>query len=112
MEAERTIRRLAAILVADVVGYSRLMAEDENAALALIFRERLLLARDTDVGRAWLASALGHLGEIEEACRLWAELLEINPSFSIEQRLARQKFARPADIDQVMAGLARAGLPA
>ncbi|HRY23198.1 MAG: adenylate/guanylate cyclase domain-containing protein [Geminicoccaceae bacterium] len=78
---------------------------------ALILRERLLLARDTDIGRAWLASALGHLGEIEEARRLWAELLEINPSFSIEQRLARQRFARRADIDQVMAGLARAGLP-
>jgi adenylate cyclase len=78
---------------------------------ALILRERLLLARDTDIGRAWPASALGHLGEIEEARRLWAELLEINPSFSIEQRLARQRFARRADIDQVMAGLARAGLP-
>ena len=30
---------------------------------ALLFRERLQLARDTDIGRAWLASTLGHLGK-------------------------------------------------
>lgn len=40
MEAERTLRRLAAILVADVVGYSRLMAEDEAGALAALNRQR------------------------------------------------------------------------
>lgn len=40
MEVERTIRRLAAILVADVVGYSRLMAEDEVGALAALNRHR------------------------------------------------------------------------
>lgn len=78
---------------------------------ALIFRERLLLAKDTDIGRAWLAAAEGHLGEIEAARRTWAELVQINPSFSIEQRLARQRFARADDIEQVMAGLAKAGLP-
>ena len=40
MEVERTIRRLAAILVADVVGYSRLMADDEAGALAALNRHR------------------------------------------------------------------------
>ena len=79
---------------------------------ALVFRERLLLAKDTDIGRAWLASALGHLGELEEARRIWSDLMAINPAFAIEPRLARQRFARPADIDRVMAGLAEAGLPA
>jgi hypothetical protein len=34
MAEERIKRRLAAILVADVVGYSRLMGEDEAGALA------------------------------------------------------------------------------
>jgi len=78
---------------------------------ALVFRERLVLAKDSDIGRAWLAAALGYLGEIEEARQAWTELLAINPSFSIEQRLARQRFARPADPERVMAGLAKAGLP-
>ncbi len=79
---------------------------------ALVFRERLLLAKDTDIGRAWLASALGHLGELDEARQTWADLMAINPAFAIEPRLARQRFANPADVDRVMAGLAKAGLPA
>ncbi len=33
MDAEGVERRLAAILAADVVGYSRLMAEDEDATV-------------------------------------------------------------------------------
>jgi adenylate cyclase len=34
MKAERVERRLAAILAADVAGYSRLMGEDEAGTLA------------------------------------------------------------------------------
>lgn len=78
---------------------------------ALVFRERLLLVKDTDIGRAWLASVLGHLGEIAEAREVWAELLKINPNFSIQQRLAKQGFVERADPDRVMEGLAKAGLP-
>ncbi|MGE3932968.1 MAG: adenylate/guanylate cyclase domain-containing protein [Rhodospirillaceae bacterium] len=78
---------------------------------ALVFRERILLAKETDIGRAWLAASLGHLGEIGEAREVWAELLEINPKFSIAPRLARFLYARPADPENVMAGLAKAGLP-
>ena len=40
MDAKRTIRRLAAILFADIVGYSRLMSEDEEATLAALNRYR------------------------------------------------------------------------
>jgi adenylate cyclase len=40
MEDRRAVRRLAAILVADVVGYSRLMGEDEAGALAALNRHR------------------------------------------------------------------------
>ena len=78
---------------------------------ALIFRERLHLAKDTDIGRAWLAAALGHLGEIDAAREVWADLLTINPTFAIGPRLARFRYARPADPENVMAGLAKAGLP-
>ncbi len=40
MEIDRTIRRLAAILFADVVGYSRMMATDEMATLDALKRHR------------------------------------------------------------------------
>jgi hypothetical protein len=33
-----------------------------------------------------LASCYGHLGRAEEARAIWAELLKINPGFSLTQR--------------------------
>ena len=36
MTGERVVRRLAAILAADVVGYSRLMGRDESGTLAAL----------------------------------------------------------------------------
>ncbi len=86
-----------------------LMGKYETAQL--MFRERVILARNTDVGRAWLASTLGHLGELDEAKETWAELSKINPDFSIETRLARLKFSDPSYAERVMEGLAKAGLP-
>jgi len=40
MAEERVERRLAAILVADVAGYSRLMGEDEEGTLAALTAHR------------------------------------------------------------------------
>ncbi len=40
MAEERVKRRLAAILAADVVGYSRLMGEDETGTLATLKAHR------------------------------------------------------------------------
>ena len=40
MTGERVKRRLAAILAADVVGYSRLMGRDENGTLARLKQHR------------------------------------------------------------------------
>ncbi len=79
---------------------------------ALVFRERLLLAKDTDIGRGWLAATLCHLGETEEARKVWADLLTTNFKSSIKLRLERFLYARPAEPENVMAGLAKAGLPA
>ncbi len=45
MAAERTQRRLAAILVADVVGYSRLGGEDEAGTLAALKAHRRFYRR-------------------------------------------------------------------
>ncbi len=47
-------RRLSAILVADVVGYSRLMGLDEAGTL-----ERLQQARRTGSSRFWRSTAAG-----------------------------------------------------
>jgi hypothetical protein len=39
-----------------------------------------------------LTSVLGHLGEVEEARRVWAELIEINPNYSFTGHVGRQPF--------------------
>jgi len=78
---------------------------------AATFRERIRLAPTTDLSRSLLACALGHLGETEEARRIWAELKEINPRYSFPDHLARLPFSNPADADGIRDGLAKAGLP-
>ena len=77
---------------------------------ALFLKERVFLVKDTDIGRAWLASALGHLGEVEEARQVWQEMLEINPAFDIRTRLARLTLSDPAHERMVLQGLELAGL--
>ena len=46
MGSERTERKLAAILHADVVGYSRLMGEDEAGTLRTLTSHREFMDRD------------------------------------------------------------------
>jgi adenylate cyclase len=91
------------------LGTAYLLAGKYETAAALL-RQRVLLVPGTDFTRAVLASALGHLGELDEARRIWRELMEINPKYSFREHFSRQPF-RPEDIDRIAAGLAKAGLP-
>jgi len=74
-----------------------------------MLRQRISLVPNTDFSRAVLAATLGHLGEIEEARRVWGELKKINPKFSFQAYLGRQPM-RPEDAERVAAGIAKAGL--
>ncbi|QYK39980.1 MAG: tetratricopeptide repeat protein [Paracoccaceae bacterium] len=74
------------------------------------FRERIRVAPQTDLSRAMLASALGHLGEVAAARRTWAELADLNPEYSLDAHLARLPLS-PADEARIRDGLAAAGLP-
>jgi adenylate cyclase len=76
----------------------------------LMFRDRVALDPNTDIGRAWLASALGHVGAVDEARRIWAELQEINPQFDVETRLGRLPFTNASGLERVLEGLRAAGL--
>ena len=81
------------------------------AAAAALFRERILLVPETDMTRAYLAAILGHLGEVEEARRVWRELMTINPSYSFAERIGRMPFQDQADVERIAEGLRKAGLP-
>jgi adenylate cyclase len=62
-----------------------------------IFKERIALTPNTDLSRAFLASALGHLGRLEEARQIWRELKEINPRYSYADHIGRLPFRNAAD---------------
>ena len=91
------------------LGMAYLLAGKYETAVTL-FRERIVLVPRTDFSRAPLASALGHLGEIDEARRIWRELMEINPKYSFSEHFGRLPFQRQEDVQRIVDGLAKAGL--
>jgi adenylate cyclase len=82
------------------------------AEAAAQFQERIRLKPDTDLSRAFLAVALGHLGEADEARRVWRELMEINPKYSFAEHVACLPFRDRADGDRLFDGLRKAGITA
>jgi len=75
-----------------------------------VLKQRILLVPETDLSRALLAAALGHLGEAEKARQTWQELKKINPKYSFEEHVGRLPFKVPADVARIREGLARAGI--
>jgi adenylate cyclase len=91
------------------LGSAYLIAGKYEAAAAS-FRERIRLAPETDLSRGLLVSTLGHLGEIDEARRLWSELKQVNPKYSFAAHLARMPLSNPADVERIADGFAKTGL--
>ena len=90
------------------LGLANLLAGKYETAAALL-KQRIVLVPGTDFTRAILASALGHLGDVEEARRVWRELKEINPKYSFREHYSRQPF-RQEDVERIAVGLTKAGL--
>ncbi len=57
-----------------------------------------------------LASALGHLGQTEEAGRALAECLRIQPGYNEVHREVH-RYRDPKDREHIQDGLRKAGLP-
>lgn len=91
------------------LGMANLLAGKYETAAAVL-RQRILLAPNTDFSRSLLASALGHLGEVDEARRIWHELEQINPKYSFAEHLGRLPFKNAEDAQRVAEGLKKAGL--
>jgi len=90
------------------LGLANLLAGKYETAAALL-RQRIIHVPGTDFTRAVLASALGHLGDVDEARRVWHELKEINPKYSFREHFSRQPF-RQEDVERIAVGLTKAGL--
>jgi adenylate cyclase len=81
----------------------------ETAARQLV--ERIARTPGTDASRMLLAACYGHLGRVEDARSAWAELLKVNPDFSLTQRSRVLPYKDPGDFQRIVDGLAKAGLP-
>ena len=92
------------------LGMAYLLAGKYETAAAML-RQRIVLVPETDFSRAALASALGHLGEVDEARRIWRELEEINPNYSFSEHYGRLPFKKEEDVRRIAEGIAKAGLP-
>ncbi len=91
------------------LGMAYLLAGKYETAAALL-RQRIVFVSRTDFSRALLASALGHLGEFDEARQVWDELKEINPNYAFAEHVGRQPFRREEDVERIANGLRKAGL--
>jgi adenylate cyclase len=74
-------------------------------------RKRIARTPGTDSSRMLLAACYGHLGRLEEARAIWAELMQVNPNFSLAQRERVLPYRDPRDFQRIADGLAKAGLP-
>lgn len=91
MEAPALERKLAAILAADVEGYSRLMHDDEDATLATLAAHRAIVDEVVTSGRGTIFATSGD-GLLAE----FASVADaVNAAVAIQQGLARANAALP-----------------
>lgn len=89
MTGERVIRRLAAILAADVVGYSRLMGRDEDGTLARLREHRKQRFEPTlarHAGRLVKLTGDGALAEFPSAVEALAAAIEFQQAMADANR--------------------------
>jgi adenylate cyclase len=74
-------------------------------------RECALRLPNMQLPRVWLASAYAQAGQLEEARKEAAEVLRINPDFTIQGYKRLWAYKDPKDAEHRLEGLRKAGLP-
>jgi adenylate cyclase len=75
------------------------------------FRRRLIHLPGSDVTRVYLASLYGHAGRNDEARRMWTDLVDLHPEYSLDHTLRILPYTDPAPLERLVEGLRKAGLP-
>ena len=96
-------------LILHLIGRAQL-GMGRHAEAEQSFKRRLIRSPRSDMTRAYLASLYGATGRPDEARALWAELMEINPKFSVEYLRRVLPYKDPAWFESFAGGLQRAGL--
>jgi len=77
---------------------------------AELFQSRIDQEPDTDSSYVFLASTLGHMGQPEAAVRQWKQALNVKPDYSLAERTRLWPFKDSTVVDNVYAGLEKAGI--
>jgi adenylate cyclase len=93
------------------LGLARYMLKEYSEALPSL-RECASRAPDMRQGHVWLAANLAQLGQLDEAYAEAAEVLRVDPKYTIDGTQRRHAlFKRPEDAEHLLDGLRKAGLP-
>jgi len=125
-------RRLAAIMFTDIVGFSRQMGADEARMLRLLEVHNQIVQQAVSVHHGHVIKTVGdavlvdfpsvvnavqgaqslqeQLGREEEAQTEAAEVLRLNPQFSLEVHRQRVPIKDPTTLERHIAALRKAGL--
>jgi adenylate cyclase len=87
-----------------------LLALGRSDEAEIAFKRRLGLRPRSDHTRFYLACIYGKTGRPDEARKTWAELLEINPAFSVQHFKTSLPYADPGWLDGILDGLRQAGI--
>jgi adenylate cyclase len=94
-----------------VLGLARYMLKEYSQSLPPL-RECTSRSPNMREGHGWLAASLAQLGQLDEARAEAAEVLRIDPKYTIGRTLRRLAlFRRPEDVEHLLDGLRKAGLP-
>jgi adenylate cyclase len=92
------------------LGIARYMLKEYSQALPPL-RECASRAPDLSVGHVGLAANLAQLGRLDEARAEAAEVLRIDPKYTIDGTQRRLALFKPEDAEHLFDGLRKAGLP-
>jgi len=122
MDSDRLPRKLAAILYADVAGYSRLTGDDEDATHRALSGHLDMISATVakhggqvmhyagDAVLAMLATLHGELNHIDEARRFGDQVLRINPGFTITKWQRGRRYRDRKLMERELNSLRSAGL--
>ncbi|MHA1553552.1 MAG: adenylate/guanylate cyclase domain-containing protein [Alphaproteobacteria bacterium] len=91
------------------LGLAHLLQRHYETAIVL-FKQRIVEVPDSDISRSLLASALGGQGDTDDAKKVWAKLMKINPKYSFAEHMSRLPYADPTKFEPIAEGLRNAGL--
>jgi adenylate cyclase len=93
-----------------LLGMARYFLKAYSEALPPL-REFTSRAPDMRLSHVWLAANLAQLGRLDEARAEAAEVLRIDPKYTIDGTQRRLALHKPADAEHLFDGLRKAGLP-